>query len=213
MTDLNAAINRLAAECKPAAPAPVPARAVALWLALSCGVSLLLTLMMELREDLPTQLGQSLFLAEIAVLTALVISSCVSAVWLAFPDLRQQRWVVLLPLPLLTLYICMLIYRLLVPAATLPPIGEIHGTACSICITLFALLPGLTLFRIMRRYATTRPCAAGALALLASASIGHLALKFAEANDSVPHLLVWHMVPIILLGLLGGWLGRKFLSW
>lgn len=213
MNQLEKTIDRLAADCPPTAPAPSPERTVALWLALSCGVSLLLTFMLELREDLAAQITQGLFWAEIATLTALVASSCVSAVWLSFPDMRQQRGVVLLPLPILAVYMCLLAYRLFVPEATLPPVGEINALDCGICITLFSLIPGLAIFFIMRRNATAHPRAAGALGLLASASIGHLALKFAEANDSVPHLLVWHMLPIIGLGLIGGWLGQKFLSW
>ena len=213
MNQLEKTIDRLAADCRPTSPAPRPAGAVALWLALSCGISLMLTFIIALREDLATQMTRGLFWAEIATLTALVASSCVSAVWLAFPDLRQQRWVVLLPLPFLAMYTCLLAYRVLVPEATLPPIGENNGLDCGLCITLFALIPGLTLFYIMRCYGTTHPRAAGALGLLTSASIGHLALKFAEANDSVPHLLVWHLLPIIGLGLIGGWLGKKYLSW
>lgn len=213
MSNLEKVISSLAADCKPSAPMLHPAWAVALWLGLSCSVSLLLILMIDLREDLALQMTQGLFWTEVITLTTLVISCCISAVWFSFPDMRQQRRVVFIPLPILLFYISLLIYRLRVPETTLPPHGEIHELTCSLCVTLFALIPGISIFLIMRRYATAHPRIAGALGLLASASIGQLALKFAEASDSVPHLLVWHVLPIIALGLVGSWLGQKFLSW
>jgi hypothetical protein len=213
MTKIDTTIERLAAATTRAEAPPTPGRAVALWLVVSLGVSLLMMLTMTLRTDLAAQCQQNNFWREAVVLIGIIISSSVSAIWLSYPDLRQQRWVVALPLPFLAAYIFLLASRALAPVAATTALEADHSIECSLCIMIFALIPGLMLFRIMRRYATAHPRAAGTLALLASASIGNLALKFAEANDSVPHLLLWHMTPIILLGVGGGWLGKKFLSW
>lgn len=213
MSKIETTIERLAAATTRAEAPPTPSRAIALWLVVSLGVSLLMMLTMTMRTDLAAQCQQNSFWCEAIVLVGLIVSSSMSAIWLSYPDLRQQRWVVALPLPFLAAYSFLLISRALVPVTATAALEADHNIACGLCITMFALIPGFMLFRIMRRYATAHPSSAGALALLASASIGNLALKFAEANDSVPHLLLWHVTPIILLGFVGGWLGKKFLSW
>lgn len=213
MSKIETTIERLAAATTRAEAPPLPGRAIALWLVASLGVSLLMMLTMTMRVDLAAQCQQNSFWCEVAVLLGLILSASISAIWLSYPDLRQQRWVVALPLPFLAAYSILLINRVLAPVMATVPLEVDHGIECSLCITIFALIPGLMLLRIMRRYASAHPRAAGALALLASASIGNLALKFAEANDSVPHLLLWHVGPIIVLGMIGSWLGKKFLSW
>ena len=214
MINFEDTIERLAHDVTPAPTTLSPVRAVGLWLAVSIGASILMMLPMHLRDDLAAQWHHTLFLLRVTVLLGLIGSICVCAVWLSYPDIRQQRWILMTPLPFLALYIALLLYPTALPAPSVQRVPEVnHGIECSLCITMFSLIPGLALFLILRRYATAHPRLTGTLALLASASFGHLALQFAEANDSLLHLCLWHVLPILIIGYIGGWLGQKFLSW
>lgn len=213
MSSIEDTIERLAAENKPATPCPCPVSNTIGWAAIFAVTLALPFLALPPRADIAVQLRDPLFIFESLVLGLVILGAACSAVWLSFPDYRNQRWVTWLPLPLTALYLTVLGVRLFILDPNVIALDYAHGIDCCFIIVLLALLPGAVLFLMMRRYATVHPRLAGGLALMASAGIGHLALRFTEANNSAAHLLVWHIVPILLLGGIGAWLGRKILSW
>jgi hypothetical protein len=201
-------------EVKPVKQAASPLQAFSLWLAVTLLSSLLLLAFSDHRSDMDLQMQSSLFLAESASLLLLIISTAFAAVWLSYPDLRQKKWVLYLPLPWLVLYFALTVWRFIyVDFMNIADEDMGSGFACVLCITLYSVVPGLWMFFTLRKYATTRPFLTGAISMLASASVGILVLKFAESNDSVQHLMLWHLLPALILGLGGAYLGRKFLSW
>lgn len=206
-------IVQLAEDAKPVRRLPGPWQLFGLWSAATLLSAAVMLTTMGLRPDVVVQMTRPLFWLEIIALLALISSTAVAALWRAFPDQRQQGWINVLPLGPLLLYGGTVVYRLLVPEATDAPLGDHHGLECSLCITIAALVPAGVLLYLVRKGATTQPRRSGFLALLAAASLGHLLLKFAEANDHVPHFLLWHLLPIVVLGLLGGGLGKKLLVW
>ncbi len=214
MAKLDQTIEKIVTDTKPLAPLRPAGSTFLVWAGVTLAATFLLMMFSSFRPDLVQQLNSPLFLTEIAVLGALILSTGAAAAWLAVPDMQQKRWVLAVPLPFLTLYICLLIYRALHPElnAVLPEPGA-NGFDCVLCISLYALVPGFWMFFALKRRATVHPRLAGALCLLAAASIGVLVLKFVEPNDAVEHLLMWHLLPVGLLGTLGMWLGRKFLAW
>jgi len=212
MTQTNDIINRLATEAKPVTQ-PNPWRMLSLWLFATLISSMGLMGLMGLRPDLAVQLQQPLFLLEVGTLLTLILSTALAAVWLSFPDQRQQPWVCRLPLLPLAFYLALMGYRLAVPEATMPPLEKENGINCGLCLILYALVPATFLFFLVRRAATTTPRRTGMIAMLAAASIGHLVLKFIEPNDAVQHAIVWHITPVLLLGFMGGLLGKKYLAW
>ncbi|MBI1273778.1 MAG: DUF1109 family protein [Alphaproteobacteria bacterium] len=183
------------------------------WLAATFAGTCAIVLFLAPRHDLALQLASPLFLAEAATLAALVITSGAAGVWLGFPDMRQQRAIPFAPVPFLLLYVGLLGYRLMHPELNGAPAPEEHGINCALCIAIFAVIPGLWMFRLLRRNAPAHPRLAGAIALLAASSTGHLVLKFAESDDSVLHFAESHLLPMLALAILGAFLGRKYLSW
>lgn len=206
-------IAQLSAEAAPVKPAPCPKRMLVRWLSVTALIIGGAVAVSHLRPDFAQRIAEPLYLIELAALLALLISTGASACWLAFPDRRQQGWLVKLPLLPLAVYALTIAYRLLVPGATAVALEEDNGMICSICIVGYALAPAATLLALARRCATTVPRLTGAIALLAAATTGQIILKLIEANDAVPHLLVSHIIPIMLLGLIGMALGRKLLVW
>lgn len=211
--DTTELINKLAEQPAPRCGDACPFSMLSRWLGVTFGGILLMVAFLGLRPDLPLRLAEPLFLAEIAVLFLLLVTCGLSACWLAFPDQRQQPWLVRLPVLPLLAYGGLIGYRLAVPEATAAPLEKDNGIDCALCITGMAIIPALTMLYLVRRCATTVPRLTGAVSLLAAAVSGHLMLKFVEANDSLPHFAVAHVLPILLLGGFGFLLGRKIFSW
>jgi hypothetical protein len=184
------------------------------WLFVTALSTGLIVSFMAPREDLSRQLVSPLYLAEVASLLLITVTAAVAAVWLCYPDLRQKPKTVLLPLLPTAVFMSLSVYRLLHPELTLiPPPEKVQGIDCAGCVTALALVPGFWMFHLLRRHATTYPQSAGAVSFLAAASIGLFVLKLVEPNDSVLHLLQWHLSPMVVLALFGAWLGKKYLSW
>lgn len=206
--DLVAELAQLAGAVK---PAPHPYRlslqwtgAAVVYLALSLALS-------GVRPDLAEKLHDIGFAAEIVSLLAVFIVTSLSAALLAFPDLYQKRYLAFAPILPFTLF---LVVMLLAWQADSPPAPlPVHSFECTVGITLMALLPAAWTFYSMRKYASTHYRLAGSVALLSAFSVGALWLRLHEANDSVVHVLEWHYLPMLAIGLLGLWLGKVLLKW
>jgi len=214
MAKIDQTIERLLADTAPAKPVTRPAASFGLWVLVTFVSTACLVCFSAVRPDMAAQLASPLFLSEIATLFLLIISTALVAIWLCYPDLLQKRWVIYLPLLPLALFVVETIYRGLHPELSVVLPQDIdNGINCVSCIAMYALVPGFWMFYTLQRHATVYPRLAGAISLLAASSIGLLILKFVEGNDPISHLLVWHITPVILLGCLGGFLGKKYLSW
>lgn len=211
MDDLDKLVERLAEEAAPVKPAPHPVKiclqwwvAAALYLALSLGIS-------GTRPDLLLQLQQPWFAAELVTLLLLFVTTTLSAAVLAFPDLHQMRKSAWSPAVLFALFLIVMLFAWHAdsPPAPLP----VHSFECTVSITLFALLPATWTFLALRRFATTHSRWAGSVALLSAFSVGALWLRLHEQNDSISHVLLWHYLPMLAIGLLGWGMGRRLLKW
>ena len=214
MSGINQTIETLIADAAPVKPMPHPLQTFAIWLLVTSIATFLLVLLSSPRPDLVQQLHAPLFVAEVITLIVMILSASFATVWLCFPDLRQHKSVVYLPLIPFCVYVGLTIYRALHPEmSTILDDDKDNEWACIICITMYSLVPTVWMFYTLRRHATIYPRLAGALSLLTAASIGLLVLKFVEGNDSIFHLLQWHILPILVLGVFGTFMGKKFLSW
>jgi hypothetical protein len=164
-----------------------------------------------LRPDLMQKLHEPWFVAEMASLALIFIATSLSAAVLAFPDLHQMRKAALAPAGLFAVFMVILFFawRADVPPAPLP----MHSFECTASIALFSLLPAVWTFFAMRRFASTHYRWAGSVALLSAFSVGALWLLLHELNDSIIHVIQWHYLPMLGIGLLGWWLGEKLLKW
>lgn len=68
-------------------------------------------------------------------------------------------------------------------------------------------------FYFMRHQASTHCAIAGSVALLSAFSVGALWLRLEEVNDSILHVVEWHYLPMLAIGILGLGLGKKILKW
>lgn len=214
MTKLDETIGNLVKDGNSKVSASTPLSLFLKWLVVTTVSTGIIVAFMTPRPDLHQQLASTVYLGEIISLALIILSTSVVAVWLCYPDIRQKPMVLSLPLLPVAAFTALSFYRILHPEMTLiPPPEQVKGMDCALCVTSFALVPGFWMFRLIRLHATVLPWLAGAMSFIASASIGLLALKLVEPNDSILHLLTWHVSPMVLLAIMGAALGKKYLSW
>jgi hypothetical protein len=211
MENIDDLVARLAQDAAAVKPAPHPFLLSLKWMgaaAIYLAVSLALS---GLRPDWFERLHNTWFAAELVALLAIFIVTSLSAALLAFPDLHQKRTLVFAPvLPFAAFLLVMFFaWQADSPPAPLP----VHSFECTIGIMLMALLPAVWTFYSMRSYASTHYHWAGSVALLSAFSVGALWLRLHEANDSISHVIVWHYLPMLVIGLIGMWLGKRLLKW
>ncbi|MDP1636382.1 MAG: DUF1109 domain-containing protein [Gallionellaceae bacterium] len=211
MDDIEKLVETLSKDAQPVRPAPHPYKLSLQWTA-AAALYLLVTLALTgLRPDWRASFVEPWFIAEIVALFALFIVTALSTALLAFPDLHQKRLLAFAPVVPATLLLAILFlaWRADSPPAPLPE----HSIECTCSILLTMLLPALWTFYSLRRYASTHYRLAGSIALLSAFSVGALWLRLHEVNDSIAHVVEWHYLPMLGVGLIGLWLGHRFLKW
>ncbi len=163
------------------------------------------------RPDRAAKLHDTWYVAEIAALVSVFIATSLSAALLSFPDLHQMRRAVLAPAVTLAAFALVMYFSW--HADTPPSVPPMHSIECTLSITMLSILPGLFIFFVMRRFASTHQNWAGCVALLSAFSIGALWLRLYEPTDSIMHVVEWHYLPMIAIGIIGMWLGKVALRW
>lgn len=211
MSNIENLIDKLAQDGAAVKPAPHPLMLSAKWLAWASAYLAASLMLSGLRPDWMQKIHEPWFLAEIAILGTMFVSTSISAAVLAFPDLHQMRRIALLPLVAFVALLIILYFswRADVPPAPMPR----HSFECCLSIILLALLPAIWIFTQMRRFASTHQREAGSVAMLAAFSIGALWLRLYEQNDSILHVIEWHYLPMLGFAAIGVWLGKRVLKW
>jgi hypothetical protein len=211
MESIDQLVARLAQDATAVKPAPHPF-VLSLKLIGAAAFYLIASLTFSgLRADWIEKFHSVWFVAEVAVLLGIFCATSLSAALLGFPDQYQKRNMVLAPIWMFILFLLILIlaWRADSPAAPLP----VHSFECTFSITLMALFPAVWTFLVMRKFASTHYRLAGSVALLSAFSVGALWLRLHEATDSVVHVIEWHYLPMLAIGILGLLLGKWLLKW
>ncbi len=205
-------IAQLSSEALPTPPMSSPWRLATKWLIGLLVYSGALFLLIAPRADLGTQLQSPLFVLELVLLACMVISSTVSAALLSFPDMHQKSRIVRLPLVCFGLFTVLIGFHWLTSP---PPMSamSIKECVCTLFMTLYAFIPAVWLFFMMRNAKSTHPKACGSVVVIAAFGLGALILRLSEPNDDVMHFIVFHYIPMLAAALMGVALGRLLLRW
>lgn len=211
MKDIDQLVNELSNDTAPIRRAASPWLLSLRWAGFAIAYLLVALIFSGLRPDLAQALQQPLYAAELLLLLLILLATTLGSALLAFPDLHQQRRLAQVPNILFALFILLLLvaWRTDTPPAPFP----VHSIECTLDITFISLLPAALAFLVLRNYASTHPRWAGSYALLAAFSVGALWLRLYEVNDSILHVVQWHYLPILGVGMIGWMLGRKVLKW
>jgi hypothetical protein len=211
MDNIEQMIAGLSKDAQEVKPAPRPWLLSLKWLAAATAYVIVSLAISGVRPDLLLQFHKPWFVAEIVLLVGIFVFTALSAAILAFPDLHQQRRAVLAPVWIFALFALVMLFSWLAdnPPSPLP----VHSFECTLSIFTFSLLPTAGIFYAMRRFASTHLRLSGIVAVLFAFSTGALWLRLHEQTDSIIHLIKWHYLPMIAVGLIGLLLGKMLLRW
>ena len=210
-------IQALAEEAKPVITIFSPARQLIVWLVLTVLFFSGVIALFGTRPDFHQKLSEMHYLTEMVLAIITAVTAAMAAIWFSLPDMGQKPWVRWMPLLSLIIWVLYLMFSMdqTMPQAVKMLTAECHHARydCAWHLALFALIPGALLFMMMRKAAAVHYYWAGGMAALAVASIGYLCLRILEENDSITHLLLWHVIPMFILSILGVFIGRVTLRW
>ncbi len=211
MDNIEQLIKALSEDTTKLQPAPHPFLQSIKWIIAAAAYLAIALMIFGLRPDIMQALENPWFIIELVVLFGILATTSLSTALLAFPDLHQKRSIAFAPLLMFALFVVVIFFawRVDYPPASLPS----HTYECTFCIILVSLLPAGWTFYSLRKFASVHYRLAGGLALLSAASIGALWLRLYEVNDSIIHIVEWHYLPMLVVGIIGLWLGEVILKW
>ncbi|MGC2164394.1 MAG: DUF1109 domain-containing protein [Gallionella sp.] len=211
MGNINELISKLAEDTTVVKPAHHPVLLSLEWIATAVFYLAVALMISGVRGDLLAKLHETWFAAEIVSLAAIFVATSLSAALLSFPDLHQLRRVAYVPVIAFAGFVGVMYFAW---GADQPPsLPPIHSVECTLSITMLAVIPAFWIFLVMRRFASTHHYWAGSIALLCAFSVGALWIRLYEQTDSIMHVIEWHYLPMLLIGLIGMFLGKLVLRW
>jgi hypothetical protein len=206
----DALIRSLSADLRPVQRLPAPARRCARW-ALAAGAFVVANILLAgLRADLAAQTTNPAFLLKGAALLLIFVLSAKSAFELSVPD--DSRALSKRCLPALALSVWLVLLVLLDQRGLDGSEAALRGgLPCVLRIAVLGALPACACLAMVRRAAPLERRWCGLLACLAAFSLAALGTQLLCARDGLLHMLLWHALPVSLLGLAGGWLGESML--
>lgn len=171
-------------------------------------------LWMGLRPDVLRATTTLQFALNCLAILLIAVLSAFAAFMMSVPGTAQSALVRMAPLSVVFIWLVLLaIQGGLVLGHGPHHFSAGHGLTCIRDILLLGTIPGALLFFLVRRAAPVALGWSGLLVMLTLASMGALGLQFTCTNDDPLHLLSWHFMPVLLIGMSGVVLGRRLLRW
>ena len=209
-TDTNDLIGKLAGDLKPVRRiAPVWLRAVALSaLSLAAVFGFIFAFTHGLRHDWTVMLGphlcQTLWIFMAGVLSAFAAFS------LSVPDTKIRVHVYAMIGIATAVWVSLILGQLMAGPLSLSEVGERN---CLTDLALLVVAPFSAAIFMATRAAPVWRGWAGYSLMLSTGSFAALGMRFICVNEEPAHLLVWHFLPVLVLGLFGIGLGEILLKW
>lgn len=201
-------IQDLSSGLAPVTPLESPVKRVFRWLGVIVLCLFAGFFLTGVREDWRVVFSSPILIAQNVLILLGILSSSVAAILLSVPgNERRKSTGVIVLIPFLAWGVLVLIGAMVAPEFS-PGIG----ISCMADISVFAILPASFLFYFLRKGSVLRIQSAGFYALLAAAGVGAWALQFTCHNDELAHLLLWHFLPVLVLGFLGSRLAQFFMK-
>jgi len=208
-----ALIKTLADDATPVRRLLPPERRALLWLAVTLVYLTGAVLAIGLRPDIGEMLHDARALVETGAALTTAILAAMAAFCAACPG--RALWERALPLPALALWFGLLAWSAL-EAETGAPVqafmAYVNVTSLLVLLGL-GVPPTLLLLVMLRRGVPIVPIVAGALAMLAVASMICTSLRFVLAENAGAPLILWHFGLIAPLSLLGAVIGPGLFPW
>lgn len=175
-------------------------------LCLGAGIS-----MLGLREDWTTLFASPILLIQNFFILAGIFVAGIFAIKLSVPDTTNKKSGISLLYILAGLWTLILFSIGLLNHASLDELSK-FGFGCIRDIVIIGIIPGVTLFAYIRQGVVLEQKLAGVMSMIAAFGIGAFGVQYTCHNDGALHILVWHFLPILILGGTGVMIGKKFIK-
>jgi len=166
-----------------------------------------------IRPDLIIQFHSFNFVFESSLLLFLSMITAHTAFKICVPGKRQRKFYVFIPL--LILWSLSIFIKLFTELAHHgPKVLQVDaGWTCIWIMLGLSVIPFIMIYFLIRSGATVYPLLTGILAALACVSLGSLGVQFTCSASAPTHLIIWHFLPIIGVGIISGILGYRLFRW
>ncbi len=204
-------IQSLASTLRPVRPAPHPARATAVWLAVVAAVIGLAMLVAGPRHDLAERLSGGFDLPQIVLASLTGVLAAFAAFQLALPE-RSRRWA-LLPLPATAAWLATMGWGCLQDLARFGPDALQIGVSVPCLVFIVGLGVPLTvaMLWLARHAAWLRAGPVAALGGLSAAALASVGLSFIHYLDAAAMVLAWHGLSVLVVTSLAALLGPRLM--
>ncbi|MGY8815053.1 MAG: NrsF family protein [Gammaproteobacteria bacterium] len=167
------------------------------------------------RPDISEKLASTEFMLELSILFLIGSSATFAAFCLSRPDGFQLPWVKYVPFPLIIIWLLVAFFSAGsgMGVQNLWQSVNLERYDCPLHILFFSTLPVIVIFFLIRMGVAINYYWAGVMSTMSVTAFAYLFMRLVEGNDNPAHLIIWHIVPIILMCLLGIYAGRKALRW
>ncbi len=213
MNDLDALIDRLAADTRAVAPRPV-ARRFAVALLAGCALTMLGVIAIGLRPDMASASASAMFWIKIAYGAALAATALAALALLARPEVPVPHRLALIIVPVA----CMLALAT-AEAVRLPPsdfrFAWLGSTwlVCPLLIAILAVPIAALLTLATRRFAPTRLRATGATIGLSAGSLSASLYALHCPESGASFVATWYSLGIVAVASIGYLAGPRLLRW
>jgi hypothetical protein len=173
------------------------------WVASALSSALLALVWLGARRDWAARLHDVGFLLEGALLLGTFVLAAHTTFALSVPG-RAARHAGTLSWLVASSWLVLVVIRLFAA-----PSAGLMGSVCVARLLALSLVPGLTLFVMLRRAAPLQRARTALIATLALGSLAMLGTQLLCAKDAPSHLLVWHLSPVLVAMGAAFWSARR----
>ena len=200
-------IHELALDCRPVSPIGHPLVRFLRWaLAAAVLTAAGVVVIRPFGSDWNSLLTPVAITAAVSMFVVFLLSS-LAAFFFAVPDSRNATFGMILIAVVIVLF-CSICFAL----SFIEPADSNPGLICVFRIVGLSIAPGVLLFYMLKRAAPMSSGLVGLLAALSSFALAEIGVQFLCHKTFASHIIVWHILPVLVLSLVGILVGRALFA-
>lgn len=155
--------------------------------------------------------GNTMVIIELSLAALTGALAGLAACWLSTPDVRQQKWVIWLPILPLTCLSFLISYEFLIIPFQFE--AGVITMKCMGSIASLAILPAVCLAILLRQHRTTHNNWFTAMSVTAVGCFVYFCSRLICPKDDMEYLLVWHYIPTLAITIISAIIVRRAVKW
>ena len=207
---MDSLIDKLCDDLEPVKCTRHPFACSSAWVLVSILVTIIFVWKMGTRHDLATILIEPDFIFELVLVTLTGLSAIYCTALLRVPNMRGQKWALIVPLIIGGLFLIWKSIHLILGHITMPHLDFHHCMSEGLIV---AAMPAILMFIMALQGCTTHPIWMLVMNGLAVASVSYIALRLTCSSEDLGHILYTHLLPFTIVGAGLGLLVHRIYRW